>query len=150
MQFIDTHTHLYLPEFNTDRDEVVNRAIANGISKMLLPNIDTGSVDQMLSAVNRYPGICYPMTGLHPTSVKEDYLSQLEKLENLCTKHKFVAIGEIGIDLFWDKTFLKEQIIAFRRQIAFALDNRLPVVVHSREAFPEVFSVLDQFKGKEL
>jgi TatD DNase family protein len=90
------------------------------------------------------------MTGLHPTSVKEDYLSQLEKLENLCTKHKFVAIGEIGIDLFWDKTFLKEQIIAFRRQIAFALDNRLPVVVHSREAFPEVFSVLDQFKGKEL
>jgi TatD DNase family protein len=150
MQFIDTHTHLYLPEFDTDRDEVVNRAIANGISKMLLPNIDTGSVDQMISAVNRYPGICYPMTGLHPTSVKKDYPAQLEKLENLITKHKFVAIGEIGIDLFWDKTFLEEQIIVFRRQIAFALDNRLPVVIHSREAFPEVFSVLDEFKGKEL
>jgi hydrolase, TatD family len=150
MQFIDTHTHLYLPEFDTDRDEVVNRAIANGISKMLLPNIDTGSVDQMLSAVNRYHGICYPMTGLHPTSVKEDYLFQLDKLENLYTKHKFVAIGEIGIDLYWDKTFLKEQIIVFRRQIAFALNNRLPVVIHSRDAFPEVFSVLDEFKGKEL
>jgi hydrolase, TatD family len=150
MQFIDTHTHLYLPEFDTDRDEVVNRAIATGISKMLLPNIDMGSVDQMISAVNRYPGICYPMTGLHPTSVKKDYPAQLEKLENLITKHKFVAIGEIGIDLFWDRTFLNEQIIVFRRQIAFALDNRLPVVIHSREAFPEVFSVLEEFKGKEL
>src|ERR1035437_8611541 len=150
MQFIDTHTHLYLPEFDTDRDEVVNRAIANGISKMLLPNIDTGSVDQMLSAVNRYPGICYPMTGLHPTSVKEDFLFQLDKLEKLYTKNKFVAIRGIGIDLYWDKTFLKEQIIVFRRQIAFALDNRLPVVIHSREAFPEVFYVLDEFKGCEL
>jgi len=150
MQFIDTHTHLYLPEFDTDRDEVVNRAVGNGISKMLLPNIDIQSVDQMLSAVTRYPGICYPMIGLHPTSVKEDYLSQLDKLEKLVTKHKFVAIGEIGIDLYWDKTFLKEQLISFRRQIAFALENGLPVVIHSRQAFPEVFSVLDKFKGKIL
>jgi TatD DNase family protein len=150
MQFIDTHTHLYLPEFDTDRDEVVNRAVANGISKMLLPNIDIQSVDQMLSAVTRYPGICYPMIGLHPTSVKEDYLSQLDKLEKLVTKHKFVAIGEVGIDLYWDKTFLKEQLISFRRQIAFALENGLPVVIHSRQAFPEVFSVLDEFKGKIL
>ena len=150
MQFIDTHTHLYLPEFDTDRDEVVNRAVGNGISKMLMPNIDIQSVDQMLSAVNRYPGICYPMIGLHPTSVKEDYLSQLDKLENLAAKHKFIAIGEIGIDLYWDKTFLKEQLIAFRRQIAFASDKELPVVIHSRDAFPEVFSVLDEFKGKEL
>ena len=81
MQLIDTHTHLYLPEFDTDRDEVINRAIGNGVSKMLLPNIDVQSVDPMLSAVDRYPGICYPMTGLHPTSVKEDYVSQLDKLE---------------------------------------------------------------------
>jgi TatD DNase family protein len=150
MQFIDTHTHLYLPEFDTDRDEVVNRAIGNGISKMLLPNIDLQSVDLMLSAVNRYPGICYPMTGLHPTSVKSDYLSQLDSLEKLVAQHKFIAIGEIGIDLYWDKTFLKEQMISFRRQIAFAFDNSLPVVIHSREAFPEVFSVLDEFKGKTL
>jgi TatD DNase family protein len=150
MQLIDTHTHLYLPEFDTDRDEVINRAIGNGVSKMLLPNIDMQSVDPMLSVVNRYPGICYPMTGLHPTSVKEDYVSQLDKLENLITKHKFVAIGEIGIDLFWDKTFLKEQLISFRRQIAFASENNLPVVIHSREAFPEVFSVLEEFKGTAL
>ena len=150
MHFIDTHTHLYLPEFDGDRDEVVNRAVGNGISKMLLPNIDIESVDKMLSAVMRYPGICYPMTGLHPTSVKQDYLSQLDMLENLLRRHKFVAIGEIGIDLYWDKTFLKEQLIAFRRQIAFASDNGLPVVIHSRDAFPEVFSVLDEFKGKAL
>jgi TatD DNase family protein len=150
MQFIDTHTHLYLPEFDTDRDEVIMKAVSNGISKMLLPNIDIHSVDQMLSLVTRYQGICYPMTGLHPTSVKEDYLLQLDKLEALLTKHKFVAIGEIGIDLYWDKTFLKEQLISFRRQIAFASDSGLPVVIHSRVAFPEVFSVLEEFKGKPL
>jgi len=150
MQYIDTHTHLYLPEFDTDRDEVVSRAVSNGIVKMLLPNIDINSVDQMLAAVNRYAGICYPMTGLHPTSVKTDYLLQLDKLEQLFDKQKFIAIGEIGIDLFWDKSFLAEQIISFRRQIALAIENGLPVVIHSRDAFPEVFTVLDEFKGKAL
>jgi TatD DNase family protein len=150
MQFIDTHTHLYLPEFDADRDEVVSRAVGNGIMKLLLPNIDLSSVDPMLSAVNRYPGICYPMTGLHPTSVKKDYPSQLDMIEKLLTKHKFVAIGEIGIDLYWDKTFLKEQLISFRRQIALASDNGLPLVIHSRDAFPEVFSVLDEFKANAL
>jgi TatD DNase family protein len=150
MQLIDTHTHLYLPEFDTDRDEVVGRAIGNGIVKMLLPNIDLQSVDQMLSSVNRYPGICYPMTGLHPTSVKSDYTAQLDKLEKLFDKQIFIAIGEIGIDLYWDKSLLKEQIISFRRQIAFAYDNSLPVVIHSRDAFPEVFSILDEFKGKKI
>jgi TatD DNase family protein len=150
MQYIDTHTHLYLPEFDTDRDEVVNRALGNGIAKMLLPNIDIYSVEPMLSAVNRYPGICYPMTGLHPTSVNADYLYQLDEVESLISRCKFVAIGEIGIDLFWDKTFLEEQLIAFRRQIAYAIDLGLPVVIHSRDAFPEVFSVLDEFKGKTI
>jgi TatD DNase family protein len=150
MQLIDTHTHLYLPEFDTDRDEVVNRAVSSDIVKMLLPNIDLQSVDKMLSAVNRYPGICYPMAGLHPTSVKSDYQSQLNELEKLFDKQKFIAVGEIGIDLYWDKTLLKEQIISFRRQISFAYDNSLPVVIHSREAFAEVFLVLDEFKGKKL
>ncbi len=150
MQLIDTHTHLYLKEFDTDRDEVVNRAVSSGIVKMLLPNIDSESVPSMLSAESRYPGICYSMIGLHPTSVKEDYLSQLDRLEAIASDHSFVAVGEIGIDLYWDKTFLNEQIIAFRRQILFALKNSLPVVVHSRESFPEVFSVLDEFKNKKL
>ena len=150
MQLIDTHTHLYLPEFDADRDEVVNRAAVNGISKMLLPNIDTNSVKQMLDLVSRYPGICFPMTGLHPTSVKEDYLLQLETLETLITENKIIAVGEIGIDLYWDKTFLKEQIISFRQQIRIALQNKLPAVIHSRDAFPEVFSVLDEFNGEKL
>jgi TatD DNase family protein len=150
MQFIDTHTHLYLSEFDADRDEVVNRGTSNGISKMLLPNIDTNSVKLMLDLVSRYPGICFPMSGLHPTSVKEDYLSQLDSLEKLTTENKIIAIGEIGIDLYWDKMFVKEQIISFRRQIGFALQNQLPVVIHSRDAFPEVFSVLDEFNGQKL
>ncbi len=150
MQLIDTHTHLYLPEFDTDRDEVVNRAKDSGVVKMLMPNIDAQSVDQMLSAENRYPGTCFPMTGLHPTSVKADFLFQLNKLEESFKEHKFIAIGEIGIDLYWDKTFLSEQVIALRKQVAFALENRLPVVIHSRDSFPVVFSVLDEFKGSGL
>jgi len=150
MQLIDTHTHLYLPEFDTDRDEVINRAINNGISKMLLPNIDIHSVDPMLSLADRYPGVCYPMIGFHPTSVREDYISQLEELEKIFATNTFVAIGEIGIDLYWDKTFLNEQIIALRRQIAFAIRCSIPIVIHSRDAFPEVFSVLDEFKGETL
>jgi TatD DNase family protein len=150
MQLIDTHTHIYLPEFDSDRDEVVERAVSSGITKLLMPNIDIQSVDQMLAAESRYPDICSPMSGLHPTSVKEDYLSQLDKLEELFFKHKFIAIGEIGIDLFWDKSFIKEQIIVLRRQISFAIDNKLPVVIHARDSFPEVFSVLEEFRGREL
>jgi TatD DNase family protein len=150
MELIDTHTHLYLPEFDADRDEVVSRALSSGVGKMLMPNIDFQSVNLMLATEARYPAICFPMIGLHPTSVKEDYLSQLDKLETLVTNHKFIAIGEIGIDLFWDKTYLKEQIITFRRQINFALEMRLPVVIHSRDSFPEVFSVLHEFEGKGL
>lgn len=150
MQFIDTHTHLYLPEFDTDRAEVVRRALDNGVSKMLLPNIDISSVDQMLSVADRYPGLCSPMIGLHPTSVKSDYESQLDHLESLFTQRKYIAVGEIGIDLYWDKTFLAEQLLSFRRQIEFAISKDLPVVIHSRDAFPQVFSVLEEFNGKVL
>ena len=147
MKLIDTHTHIYLPEFNSDRDAAVNRALENGIVKLLMPNIDINSIGVVLQTEAKYPGICHSMAGLHPTSVKEDYLDQLEKLESLWSKHKFIAIGEIGIDLYWDKTFIKEQIYSLRRQIAFAIGKKLPVVIHSRESFPEVFSVLDEFKG---
>ena len=150
MQLIDTHTHLYLPEFDTDRDEVVNRTISSGVAKMLMPNIDSSSVDQMLSVESRYPDVCCSMIGLHPTSVKNDYLSQLDVIEKRFKQHNFIAIGEIGIDLYWDKTFVKEQLAAFRRQIVFAIDMKLPVVIHSRESFPEVFSVLNEFEGEKL
>jgi TatD DNase family protein len=150
MQLVDTHTHIYLPEFDTDRDEVVKRAHDNGIVKMLMPNIDLHSVEHMLSAKERYPGICYAMLGLHPTSVKEDFPEQLNEMEVIFSEHKFIAVGEIGIDLYWDKSFLEEQLTAFRRQISFAIDKELPVVIHSRDSFPEVFSVLDEFSSQEL
>jgi TatD DNase family protein len=147
MKLIDTHTHIYLPEFDSDRDAAVNRALENGIEKLLMPNIDISSVRAMLSTEAKFPGICHSMAGLHPTSVKGDYLDQLDKLEALWTEHRFIAVGEIGIDLYWDKTFIKEQIYSLRRQLAFAIGKSLPVVIHSRESFPEVFSVLDEFKG---
>lgn len=150
MQLIDTHTHIYLPEFNSDRDETVRRAVKSGVVKLLMPNIDIDSASQMLSVENNFPGICYPMIGLHPTSVKEDYVSQLDKLEDLANTNRFYAIGEIGIDLYWDKSSLKEQILAFRRQIAFALKKGLPVVIHSRNSFSEVFKALEEFTGSGL
>jgi TatD DNase family protein len=150
MQLIDTHTHLYLPEFDSDRDEIVNRAVGSGVVRLLLPNIDLKSVGAMISAADRYKNICFPMIGLHPTSVMSDFKAQINELERISSEHKFIAIGEIGIDLYWDKTFLKEQMDAFRQQVGFAIKAELPVVVHSRDAFPEVFSVLDEFTGEKL
>ena len=150
MQLIDTHTHIYLPEFNSDRDETVGRAVQSGVVKLLMPNIDIESASRMLSVENNFPGICYSMIGLHPTSVKEDYVSQLVKMEDLANSKKFYAIGEIGIDLYWDQSSLKEQILAFRRQITFALKKGLPVVIHSRNSFPEVFKTLEEFTGSGL
>lgn len=150
MQLVDTHTHIYLPEFDNDRDEVVKRAVECGVTRLLMPNIDAGSVDQMLAAESRYPGTCNAMSGLHPTSVKEDYREQLDILEDLFSRHRFIAIGEIGIDLYWDKTYINEQQQVFRHQISFAIENNLPVVIHSRDSFPEVFSVLEEFRGTKL
>lgn len=150
MKLIDTHTHLYLPEFDDDRDAMIERAVSSGVTKLLMPNIDVHSVNKMLSAADSYKNICYPMSGLHPTSVGPDYLEQLETLERNFPKQKYIAVGEIGIDLYWDKTFLKEQIKAMKRQVSFALNYNLPVVIHSRDAFPEVFSVLNEFKGTSL
>lgn len=147
MKLIDSHTHLYLPEFNNDRDEVVERALEKGINKMLMPNIDINSLEAMRNCEERYPGNCYSMIGLHPTSVKEDYQEQLDFLEQKAGESRFIAIGEIGIDLYWDKTFIDQQITAFRRQILYAEAHNLPVVIHSRNAFPEVFSVLEGVEG---
>ena len=147
MKLIDTHTHIYLPEFDDDRDLVIKRAVESDVTNLLMPNIDIGSVNIMLEVENLYPGICLPMIGLHPTSVKEDYITQIEKLEILTASHKFCAIGEIGIDLYWDRSKLNEQVEAFRRQVSFAVDSGLPVVIHSRNSFPEVFSALEEFAG---
>jgi len=150
MQFADTHTHLYLPEFDSDRDEVISNAIRNDVSKLLLPNIDAASEKPMMEMVKRYPGVCYPMVGLHPTSVKEDYQSQLDILEVSVPENNFIAVGETGIDLYWDKTYLQEQIISFRRHVELSLSLGLPLVIHSRESFSEIFSVLEEFRGRNL
>jgi TatD DNase family protein len=150
MNLVDTHTHIYLPEFDDDRDEVIERALSCGVKTLLMPNIDKDSIPLMLSVENDHPGICRSMIGLHPTSVKNDFESQLDYIERISSKYDFIAIGEIGIDLYWDKTFIREQLIAFRRQISFALERNLPVVIHARESFNEIFMVLEEFKGRGL
>ncbi|MCK4699536.1 MAG: TatD family hydrolase, partial [Bacteroidales bacterium] len=142
MHFIDTHSHLYLSEFDNDRDEVINRAIREGIEKICLPNIDTRSVNPMLALVNKYPDFCLPMMGLHPSSVKKNYRDILKNVQEHLLKENFIAVGEIGIDLYWDNTYRKEQMKAFREQITLAIDNHLPVVIHIRESFDEVFQIL--------
>lgn len=145
---IDTHSHIYLPEFKEDLQSVVDRALAAGVDKILLPNIDSSTMDDLLDCVSKYPSVCYPMTGLHPTSVNESYTEELDFVRNsLNGENKFIAIGEIGLDLYWDKTFLKEQMIAFDSQVSLAVENELPVVIHCRDAFDEMFEVLSGYKN---
>lgn len=150
MNLIDTHTHLYLPEFDKDRQSVVQNAFGAGIVKMLLPNIDSGSVEGMLKLCSEYPDVFYPMMGLHPGSVGDTYINELENVRGLVLKGKYIAIGEIGIDLYWDKTYIKQQFIAFESQIELALELNLPVVIHSRNSFAEIFSILDKYTGTGL
>lgn len=150
MNLIDTHTHLYLPEFDSDRDDIIARAVRDGVNVMLLPNIDMESFPKMMNTANRYPGICMPMIGLHPTSVKEDYEAELQFVSDTAKERTFVAVGETGIDLYWEKKFLKQQIISFRKQIDLALSLHLPIVIHARESFDQIFEVLADYKGKGL
>jgi len=142
--FTDSHTHLYLDAFSADRDEMIIRALDAGVSRMLLPNIDPSTSNAVLHMADRYPGICMPMMGLHPTSVKGDYKKSLSSVKQKLDLPEVIAVGEIGIDLYWDKTFAKEQEEVFREQIRWAKERGLPVVVHSRNSFQEIFRVLDQ------
>jgi TatD DNase family protein len=144
MQLIDSHTHLYLKEFDDDRDEVIKRALSSGVVKMLLPNIDSESIQPMLKMALDYPGICLPMIGIHPTSIKDDYMAQLQAVKAYIKSHKFIAIGEIGIDLYWDRTYIREQEDAFTQQLKLAAAENLPVVIHSRESLPEILSIIDR------
>lgn len=150
MNYIDTHSHLYLDEFNGDREEIIRRALGEGVTRILLPNIDKESVGRMLEMAYSYPGICYPMIGIHPTSVKEDYSEQLESVKKWLRRESFIAIGEIGIDLYWDKKFLKQQSEIFKAQVELALSNKLPVVIHARNSFQEIFRLLEEYRGSEL
>ncbi|WP_372776758.1 TatD family hydrolase [Mangrovibacterium sp.] len=141
---IDTHSHIYTEDFSEDIADVIQRAYENEVRKIVLPNIDSSSVKKMLNLTEQYPQICYPLMGLHPTSVTEDYEDELQLVEFWLQKQKFYGIGEIGIDLYWDKTFIKEQTDAFRRQIRLAVKYDLPIVVHFRESFDEVITVLKE------
>ncbi len=145
MHIIDTHNHIYLPEFDADRDEVVQRSIAAGVRTVMMPNIDSTSVVPMLAAEEQYPGICLPMMGLHPTSVKANYRDELDLFEASLREHKYYGVGETGIDLYWDKTFIREQIVSFRRHLELAEDYGLPVVIHSRESLEVIFSEIEAF-----
>ncbi len=149
MLFTDTHIHLYASEFDSDRDLLIEQAKAQGVNRFFLPNIDSSSVDVMLTLENKYPKHCFAMMGLHPCSVKENWREELQHVEKHLSGRTFTAIGEIGIDLYWDKTFIKEQEEVFRRQIILANQYKLPVVIHSRESFEEIYSLLLQTK-KEI
>ena len=147
---IVTHTHLYSEEFDKDRAEMIARAKAAGVTRCFIPAIDSSYTERMFQLKNEYPDYVFLMNGLHPCNVKENYKEELTHVENLMPTHSFCAIGEIGIDLYWDKTFLKEQQEAFAWQIQLAKKHQLPIVIHCREAFDEVFEVLESEKGDDL
>jgi TatD DNase family protein len=150
MMLIDTHTHLYAEEFDADRQAVMNRAIEQGVKKFFLPNVDSLSVAPMLSLSEAFPGCCYPMIGLHPCYVKENYRQELEQVKNWLVKNTFYAIGEIGIDLYWDKTFASQQEEAFEYQLLLAKQEQLPVVIHTRNAFDEAFRIVKSINDDSL
>ena len=150
MQIIDTHTHLYLKQFNQDIDDVIKRAINNGVDKFIFPAIDSSYSKQMHDLQSKYSKNIYLMSGLHPVSVKENYKDELALVVKSLKDHNYVAVGEIGIDLYWDKTFLKQQQDAFEFQIRLAISNDLPIVIHCREGFDEIFEILDAEKHEKL
>ncbi|MCO5259555.1 MAG: TatD family hydrolase [Crocinitomicaceae bacterium] len=149
---IDTHTHLFSEEFNTDRTEVVERAIKSGVEKLLLPNIDSSSLDAMFELCNQFPDNCYPMVGLHPGSVDANFEQQLNSVKKALFENtsKCVAVGEIGMDLYWDKSHVEQQRIVFSEQVKWAKELRLPIVIHAREAFDEIFAILDELNDENL
>jgi TatD DNase family protein len=148
--FTDSHTHLFLDAFDKDRDEVIQRAVDAGVTRMLLPNIDSSSMASLFSLSERYPAQCFPMTGLHPGSVRENYMDELRNIEAALERPEIIAIGETGIDLYWDRTFLKEQEEAFATQIRWAMELDLPIVIHARDSFSEIFRVLDRAGDSKL
>lgn len=148
---IDTHTHLFSEEFTDDLPEVIARAKEVGVEKVFMPNIDDTSIDAMLEACRQYPGYCYPMIGFHPTSVDADSMPKvMEMKKHLVEGHPYIAVGEVGLDLYWDKTYIKEQQEVLEEQIQWALEWELPLVIHCREAFPELFQVLRPYKETKL
>jgi TatD DNase family protein len=146
----DTHAHLYSEKFASDRESMIDRAIQAGVSRLFLPNIDRESILPMLDLAQKFPENCFPMMGVHPCSIGENYIEELAIAEDWLNKASFCAIGEIGIDLYWDKTFLKQQQIAFAQQIDWAKARNLPIVIHSRNAFQACYEIVKEKQDGNL
>lgn len=147
---IDTHSHIYSEDFDADRSEVIRRAQEAGVTKIIMPNVDSESLPGMLETERMFPDVCLAAIGLHPTSVKENYLDELALVKSELERRKYMAIGEIGIDLYWDKTFYTEQVYALQTQVQWALDSNLPVIIHVRDSHKETIEALQPFKNKGL
>lgn len=148
---IDTHSHLFVEEFSEDLPSVIQRAKEVGVERVFMPNIDDESLEDMLKVCSLYPGYCFPMLGYHPTSVDASSMAKVLRMkEHLVSGHPFIAIGEVGLDLYWDKTYLREQQLVLNEQIQWALEWDLPMVIHCREAFVELFDVLKPYKNSGL
>jgi TatD DNase family protein len=150
MEFIDTHTHLYLEQFSEDYSSAIKEAIDKGVKHMLLPNVDLETVEPMMRLAEQFPQNCFPMMAIHPTSIKEDYKEKLEDIKHLLFNGNFIAVGETGIDLYWDKTFFNEQVYAFEQHIEWAIKLDLPIVIHSRKSLDEILKVLDNYKNSNV
>ena len=150
MQFIDTHSHFYIQDFDKDREDAIVKASEAGVSHILLPNIDVESLPRLLSVCGKYPDKCFPLLGLHPCDVKANYQTELQKIFDYFVQYRFIGVGEIGIDLYWDLTYLEQQKEAFRWQIAFAIEQDLPIVVHKRQSYDETLAVLNEFHSEKL
>lgn len=150
MKLIDTHCHLYLEDFDPDQDELVQKAKDSGIDTLLLPNVDTTTIDRMHKLCDRHPDFAYPMMGLHPTSVDSSYAETLRRIESYLFNQSYCGIGEIGIDLYWDKTYLKEQQIVFEEQLRWSIDLDLPVAIHTRDAYPQVLDSIHRVGAEKL
>lgn len=150
MIITDTHAHLYSEQFNEDRDEMMQRAFKANVSRFFVPAIDSAYLNAMLELEKAYPENMFLMMGLHPTHIKENYTEELAFVKHWLDKRAFYAVGEIGIDLFWDNSFLQQQQIAFKTQILWAKEKNLPIVIHCRDSFDEIFEILDEVKDENL
>ena len=147
---IDTHTHLYVDAFENDLDDVMKRAEYAGVKKMYLPAIDSSTHEAMMAVEALYPSQCFAMIGLHPCSVKADYVKELAIIEGQLKQRSFAAIGETGLDFYWDRSFVEEQILALEQQIKWAVQYNIPLILHTRNATPETISIIEKFKQPAL
>ena len=142
--YIDTHSHIYLPQFSEDVDECIQRAIHAGVDRILLPNIDSESIPALNALVNKYPRNCFGLMGLHPTHVKDNYKEELDCIFATLESGNYIGVGEIGIDLYWDKTHIEQQIEVFIEQVKYSINKSIPFIIHARDSFNEIFEALNK------